>query len=93
MKTLILFLAMTTAAIAGPPCDDAYEDFKRAERFGAYMFTCEDFEDGSATSTWKMKDADFKRFREAERKRRDDHRKERIAQENRRKHDTDRKSR
>ena len=94
MKTLILFLAMTTAAIAGPPCDDAYRDFKRAEKFGAYMFTCEDFQDGSATSTWKMRDADFKRFREAERQRWAEYRKIRIDYENRRKqNDTNRKAR
>ena len=93
MKTLILFLAMTTAAIAGPPCDDAYRDFQRAEKFGAYMFSCEDFYDGSATSTWKMRDEDFKRFREAEKRRWAEYRKIRIDYENRRKHGSDRKPR
>lgn len=69
MRTLIIFLALCATA-AATPCDDARRDFNRAKHFGAYDFRCQDRYDGTATSSWRMSPDNFKRFNEAEIKRR-----------------------
>lgn len=69
MRTLIVFLALCATATA-TPCDDARKDFNRAKRFGAHSFECVDRYDGTATSSWRMSPESFKRFNEAEIKRR-----------------------
>ena len=72
MRTLILegVLALAASASHATPCDDARKDFKRAQAFGAHSFECVDRYDGTATSSWRMTPEDFKKFRDAEIKRR-----------------------
>jgi len=66
MKPLLFILILSTSAWAGLPCDEAKEDFKRAQEFGATDFKCEDQYDGSAGSTWDMEPEQFKQFMAAE---------------------------
>lgn len=63
MRTLILFLLLTTTAFA-TPCDDARKDYRQAKKFGAYNFRCVDRYDGTATSSWMMSDESYKRWTE-----------------------------
>ena len=66
MKTLPLFVALLMfATTASANCKDDAKDFKQAEKFGAYDFTCKDHYDGRTTSSWRMSNDDFKRYREA----------------------------
>ena len=65
MKTLIIFLALTTTALA-TPCDDDLKDFKRAQKFGATNFQCRDEYEGSARATWDMTAEQFKEYMAAE---------------------------
>lgn len=68
MKTLLIFLLLTTAAFARP-CDDARQDFNRAKKYGAYSFRCTDRYDGSSTATWYMDDRGYERFKIMEKRR------------------------
>lgn len=69
MRTLLIFLLLTTAAFARP-CDDARQDFNRAKKYGAHSFRCHDRYDGSAVATWYMDDSGYERFKIREEKRR-----------------------
>ena len=65
MRTLIIFLALTTTALA-TPCDDDRKDFERAQKFGATNFQCVDRYDGSARATWEMTPEQFKEYIDSE---------------------------
>lgn len=69
MKTIFVFLLLTSTAFA-TPCDDARKDFERARKFGATEFKCQDRYDGTATSSWTMSSENYKKFRESEANRR-----------------------
>lgn len=65
MKTLVLFLTLTTSALA-TPCDDAKRDFNRAKAFGATNFKCTDTYEGASGASWNMELEQYKKFIESE---------------------------